>query len=329
KAGFQPPRLIEVWKELGVVGEGAVVAMFDAGVNYRHEDLTRNIWINTAEVPNNGKDDDGNGVVDDRYGFDFARMKAEVMPRGPVHGTLTSSIVAGDGTGGTVTGVAPRARLMPLIGFGGPYVAGRVFQYALENGADVVNMSFSIPGLGHTRGLWRLMAEQATCAGLVLVSGSGNFQQSAKVPVQIRIPEGIPCVVCVGGVTPKLKLFRMSSCGPVEWGSVKFYRDHPLPKGLTKPDVCAFPGPKIGLIDPRADSGYLKDSNRVAGNSLSSPHVAGICALIVSAAPEITPWRIREILERTARDLPPRGKDPRPGAGLVNAYRAVREAVAR
>ena len=60
--------------------------------------------------------------------------------------------------------------------------------------------------------------------------------------------------------------------GPVEWASVKFYEDHPNPPGLIKPDVCAFPGPGVGLISP-GSSGYLPDTNKRHGNSLSAPQV--------------------------------------------------------
>jgi len=314
----------EVWKECQVQGEGVVVAMLDAGVNYRHADLRDNMWINEDEVPNNGLDDDGNGLVDDLYGFDFARWKADLLPKRRHHGTFTSSVVAGDGTGGTITGVAPRARLMPMIAFGGTYLAARAYQYALDNGADVMSMSFSIPGLKHTRGFWRLMSEHATCAGLVLVSGAGNFP-NVKIPAQIRIPEGIPCVICAGGVTKKKKFPHFLSQGPVEWESVKFYEDHPMPKGLIKPDVCAFPGPKIGLIAP--GDGYLPDSNQKRGNSLSAPHVSGACALILSAKPETTAWRVKEILEQTATDIRPRGKDSKTGAGLLHALKAVKLAL--
>jgi len=319
-------RVPEAWK-LGAHGDGVVVAMFDAGANYTQPDLRRNIWINANEVPNNGKDDDKNGVVDDYYGFDFARMRCEVAPgpRGQNHGTWTSSVVAGDGTGGTVTGVAPRARLMPLVGFGGAYNAARAFQYALEQGADVVNMSFSQANLGDTRGLWRLMAEHASAAGLVLVSGAGNFPRQ-KVPVQIRIPEGIPCVICVGGVTKKLEFADFTSQGPVEWKSVKFYGDFAMPKGLVKPDVCAFPGPRIALVAASGE-GYLPKNNGKRGNSLSAPHVTGVIALMLSVNPELTPWRVKEILEQTAKDLAPRGKDNRTGAGLVRADRAVKAAM--
>jgi len=301
--------------------------MFDMGVNVAHEDLRGNVWINAREKPGNGVDDDENGLVDDLYGYDFARMQPDIRPPRMHHGTWTSSVVAGDGTGGTITGVAPRARIMPLIAMGGAYNAARAFQYALEQGADVVNMSFSIPDLGEARGLWRLIAEQATCAGLVLVSGAGNFPNEA-VPEQIRIPEGIPCVVCAGGVTRDKTFARFTSKGPVEWQSVRFYGDHPMPKGLVKPDVCAFPGPGIGLVAP-GDKGYLPEHTPRRGNSLSSPHVAGVCALVLSTNPELTPWQVKAILEKTAEDLPPKGKDPETGAGLVNALAAVRAATPR
>jgi subtilisin family serine protease len=130
----------------------------------------------------------------------------------------------------------------------------------------------------------------------------------------------------VGGVTERLEVPRFVSLGPVEWASVKFYEDFPMPAGLIKPDVCAFPGPKIALIGTDGDESYLPDSNQRRGNSLSAPHVSGICALVLSANPELTPWRVKEILEKTAKDLPPRGKDPRSGAGFANAYKAVQAA---
>ncbi|MHC4938417.1 MAG: S8 family serine peptidase [Planctomycetota bacterium] len=305
----------------GAFGQGVVVAMFDAGVDYTHQDLCKNLWVNTFEVANNGEDDDRNGLVDDYYGWDFLRMRAEVKPSGIHHGTWTSSVVAGDGSGGKITGVAPRARIMPLIASGGPYNAARAFQYALEKGADVVNMSFSIPDLGDTRGLWRMMAEHATCAGLVLISGAGNFPNE-PLPKQIRIPEGIPCVICVGGVTREKQFARFTSRGPVEWKSVRFFEDHPE---LIKPDVAAFPGPGIALVHPRGE-GYLPENNRRRGNSLSAPHVAGVCALMLGANPELTPWKVKQLLEKTARDLSPKGKDPLTGAGLVDAAAAVEAA---
>ena len=318
----------KVWSELKITGRGAVVAMFDSGVNYRHEDLQNNIWINPGEKANNGKDDDGNGLVDDYYGFNFRTMQPEIIALGPrQHGTLTSGIVAGDGTGGTVTGLAPEAELMLLMGWGGPYAAARVHEYALEMGADVMNMSFSIPNLGHTRGLWRLMSEHATAAGLVLVSGAGNFQREPK-PVQLRIPEGIPCVIAAGGVDRDMKIPSFVSLGPVEWGSVKFYGDYTMPKGLIKPDVCGFPTGGYALLSSQ-NKGYVNPNVRIRGNSFSGPHVAGTVALMLSANPDLTAWHVKEIIESTAADLGPKGKDNDTGYGLLNAFAAVKAALAK
>jgi subtilisin family serine protease len=316
----------KVWKSLGVTGEGTVVALLDGGTEYTHDDLRRNVWRNPGEVANNGQDDDANGYVDDLYGFDFSTGSPEVghIPGQP-HGTNTAGIIAGDGSGGIVTGVAPRARLM-ILKSGLAALDGNIlaYEYALANGADVMSMSFSIPDLGNVRGVWRLMSDHAVAAGLVLASGAGNFQQSHMVPVQIRIPGGIPSVIAAGGVDRRLKLAFFSSTGPVEWGSVRFYGDFPLPEGLTKPNVVAFPGPGYPLV--KAGGGYIDPNPSVFGNSFSGPHVAGVAALVLSANPELQAWRVGEILEETARDLDAPGKDPRTGAGPVDAFEAVKAA---
>ncbi len=313
-----------VWDELGITGEGSVVAMLDIGVNYRHTELIQSIWINTNEIPNNGRDDDGNGYVDDRYGFDFSAMTAEVgaPPGTRQHGTLTSGIVAGSGALGIQTGIAPRARIMPLKARGLVAVA-LAYQYALDNGADVLNMSFSLPNLGPVRGLWRLMADQATIAGLVSVSGAGNFQQTARIPVQQRIPEGIPSVISAGGVDSLINLVVFSSMGPVEWRSVKFYEDHPE---LIKPDVVGFPGAGYPVLDSEG-SGYLDPNDVFRGNSFSGPHASGVAALMLSANPDLPAWRVKDLMEQTARDISPEGKDNRTGAGLIDAFAAVQVAM--
>ncbi|MHC4777701.1 MAG: S8 family serine peptidase [Planctomycetota bacterium] len=322
----------KVWTELKITGEGVVVAMLDAGVKVDHEDLKSNIWINEKEVPNNGKDDDENGYVDDYYGYNFVYGTPDVSPNPKArmqHGTLTSGIVAGDGTGGTVTGVAPRAKIMPLMGFAN--WAAFAYQYALESGADVLNMSFSLPNLGSLRGFWRMMSDHAVCAGLVLVSGAGNFQQQQKIPVQIRIPEGIPSVICAGGVDREMKVPSFCSLGPVDWSDVEFFKDHPFgdgEEGLIKPDVCGFPGPNYPVIWPRKGKGYIDPNKGIQGNSFSSPHISGTVALMLSANPELTAWRVKEILEETAKDIDPPGKDARTGAGLADAYAAVKKAIA-
>lgn len=319
-----------VWRELGVTGDGVVIASFDAGVNYLHHDLRGSMWRNAREVANNGRDDDGNGYTDDVYGYDFTANSPDVMPRGreqpAQHGTVTSGIALGDGTGGIVTGVAPRARLMVLRAGGGVTHAALAYEYAVANGADIVSMSFAIPDLGNVRGVWRMMSDHAVAAGVVLGGGAGNFRMNAQLPYQHRTPKDVPSVISAGGVDSSLRIVPFSSAGPAEWGTVALYRDHPLPRGLIKPDIVAFPGAGYPILSATADSGYLDPNNAVRGNSFSGPQAVGVAALVLSAAPATPAWRVREILEATARDLGPPGKDNDFGAGLIDAFAAVQRA---
>ncbi|MDF2770530.1 MAG: Peptidase and in kexin sedolisin [Geminicoccaceae bacterium] len=312
-----------VWRELGVVGEGVVVASIDDGANYGHADLRSHIWVNASEVPNNGHDDDGNGYVDDVHGYDFGLMTPEVRSTSPTaqHGTWTAGLMVADGASGVASGVAPRARLMVLRAAGHVAVAEAI-QYAVAMGADVVSMSFTYRNEGVRRGLWRMMSDHAVAAGLVLAGGAGNFQMTAAVPNQIASPKDVPSVFVAGGVDTTMRLLPFSSTGPVEWASVKLYGDYPMPAGLVKPDIVAFPGPRLTLLS-LSDAGYLSTSVQVQGNSFSGPQVAGVAALVLSAAPSLPGWRAREIIEATARDIPPAGKDPRTGRGLIDAWAAV------
>jgi subtilisin family serine protease len=303
-----------------------VIALLDTGIEYRHPDVRNRLWTNRGEVPNNGLDDDGNGFIDDYYGYDFLAGSPEVLPTSEPHGAYVAGLLVGDGTGGTVTGVAPDARVMVLKGSALVFTF-QAFQYALDMGADIVNMSFSIPDLGNLRGLWRLAADNATAAGLVLVSGAGNFRQSQTVPTQLRTPEAIPSVIAVGGVDAGHRVTTFSSGGPVTWSGVKFYDDFPLAAGgLVKPDLAGFPGPGYTTLAPSASGGYIGPESAPGGNSFSGPQAAGIAALVLSLDPERTAWDVREILESTARDLGPHGKDNDTGWGLLDAAAAVQAA---
>jgi subtilisin family serine protease len=168
-----------------------------------------------------------------------------------------------------------------------------------------------------------MMSDHAVAAGLLLVGGAGNFRATQPIPVQHQSPKDVPSVISVGGIDTLGVLVPFSSMGPAEWSSVALFGDYPMPTGLTKPDLVAFPGagfPVLGL----QDTGYIDtDEVRIRGNSFSGPQVAGIAALILSEHPSMSVWRVREIIERTAHDLGPPGKDNMFGYGLADAFEAV------
>lgn len=124
-----------------------VVAVIDTGVDYNHIDLRNNIWVNTAEIPDNGIDDDGNGYVDDYRGWNFVANTNDPMDDNG-HGTHVAGIVAAENnTVGTV-GVAWNCKVMVLKAgnssgyFTNSSIAAAV-QYAYMNGASVINMSLA------------------------------------------------------------------------------------------------------------------------------------------------------------------------------------------
>lgn len=116
----------------GMDGKGVIVAVLDTGVDYNHPALKSKMWKNTAEIPNNGIDDDNNGLVDDYDGYDFADKDKDPMDTYS-HGTHCAGIIAADmKADGTARGVAPGVQIMALR------IIGDADQGFLSDAADAV-----------------------------------------------------------------------------------------------------------------------------------------------------------------------------------------------
>ena len=224
--GFEIPwnlkriRADKAWAKHGVTGKGVVVAVIDDGMMAASA-LLPALWINAHEELN-GKDDDGNGYVDDVFGYHFNKQSPFTLVRsGARHGTLCAGIVAARPVGDEkkiATGVAPRAKIMLLIG------SGRLsaYEYALEQGADVVSMSFTFEPteMGNYRGLLRAAHEHLAAAGIVSVGGAGNYGNRWPLGKQIGSPKDIPCVIAAAGVRADGEVAPASSRGPVSWKGI-------------------------------------------------------------------------------------------------------------
>lgn len=167
-------------------GRERIVAVLDTGVDYNHKALKDHMWVNTKEIPGNGIDDDGNGYVDDVYGYDFEGNDSDPMD-GDAHGTHCAGVIAGsldDASG--ARGVAPGAKVMAVriigdeqTGFMSDAVEG--IKYAVDNGATVLSNSWRVyrswssynPSDENIE-LMRKAIEYAGSKGAIFVAAAGN-----------------------------------------------------------------------------------------------------------------------------------------------------------
>jgi subtilisin len=287
------------------------------------------LWTNPGEISANGRDDDGDGYVDDVHGFNFDSnddnlgSPGRLLPGGLTHGDLTAAFLAGRDMADSaiVVGMAPGSRWAAVINSLG---IEHAVEWAIERGADTYSMSFSIPRMGEMRSHFRKVMEHGALAGMFFVSGAGIFADStrpgfAPIPVQMRIPEDIPLAVLgVAGVGQDGRRPVFSSQGPVMWETSEYGQGE-----VIKPDLATV-NTNLLAIDSLGRA-FVPGPRGLSGNSFAGPHLAGVIALMLEADPELTPWRGREILMRTARDVGAPGFDPQTGAGVVDAYAAVME----
>ena len=317
----------QVW-ELGYTGAGVVVAVVDSGVNYDHLDLADHLWDGGEEFPHHGYDivNDNNDPMDDMG-----------------HGTHCSGTVLGDGTAGSLTGIAPEATLMCVKsikadGFGGAVNIAGGMEWSVEHGCDLISMSLGMVNAGVAdKEILRRTCEAILDAGIVALVCAGNegqIQFYAPIPNNVRVPASCPppyldpdqmanpgplsCVMAIGAVNYNDVAAGFTSQGPVTWQDTEFgdYAYNPG-IGLIRPDVCA-PGVSIKSLDYENTSGYTS----MDGTSQATPCVAGIVALMLEKNPELMPAQICQILEETSVKLTPT-KSNVTGVGRVDALAAV------
>ena len=323
----------QVWA-LGYTGENVLVALIDTGARLDHADLQGRLWDGGAEYPN--------------HGYDFYQHDNDPSDTHG-HGTHVAGTIVGTGISGTQTGVAPGATLMVLKVFHGEDNLSEVtmwveaMQFAVEHGADVMNMSLGQPlPDSSVKQMLRQACDNTLAAGVVAAVCAGNsrqIQMLAPVPYNIWSPGDCPpphlhedqmvnaggtsCVICVGAVNNNDVLGDFSSEGPATWSGVAPYNDYPYSSGsstnigLIRPDVCA-PGVNVKSLDFNTTNGYCLKS----GTSMATPCVAGTITLMLSKDHELTPEQIDEILERTAVPLSAH-KSNDFGSGRIDALAAV------
>lgn len=304
-----------------------VVAVIDAGVDTWHDDLRGNIWVNEEEVPENGLDDDRNGFIDDINGWNFIENNNNVRtsvfdvqddPEAVRHGTVIAGIIgAVGGNNRDGVGLNWRLRIMPIraidsSGYGSFAQVVAAVNYAVENGADIISMSF----IGEDP-VWSLREalRRAYDQGVVVVTAAGNHSRevSGDLDVQPMYPAcfddsgGANWLLTVAAVDGSDRLSRFSNYGRCV-------------------DIAA-PGEGIFSTERYAPQfGYNRRfGGDWKGTSFAAPMVAGAAALLAGAHPDWRPDAIISALLATADNIDSvnPGYPGKLGAGRLNAGRAL------
>ncbi len=323
--------LQRAWDKYGAFGSSdVIVAVLDSGVDFEHPDLKPNAWTNEGEIPGNGRDDDGNGYVDDIHGFNFVTGNGTIHPVD--HGThVAGTVAAANNNGIGVCGVAggrypdiPGVRIMgvqmidPSVNQGADML--KSFQYAAENGAVIAQNSWGYDESQHVTTLPPAVKkgidyfiEVAGCdpdgnqigpmKGGLVIFAAGNDAVTMALPAAYE------------------KVISVAAIGP--YGAVAYYSNYG--DWVT---VCAPGGdmtyPDGGVYSTMPDGAY----GGYQGTSMACPHVSGIAALLLSEAggPDYTNKDLWDAVVRSVDesiyDFNP-GYIGKLGKGMVNAELAL------
>lgn len=275
-------------------GSTVAVAVVDNAMQTNHPDLSANMYVNAGEVANNGIDDDNNGFVDDVTGYDIADGDNNPNPLNTTfnHGTHCSGLVSARTNNGVgISSIGFSVKIIPVkatsndsdpTGIDAGY-AGIV--YAVNTKARVISCSWGGGGSSVTE---QAVINYAWSRNCIIVAAAGNDNVSTQ-----NYPGAYNNVYCVAATDNSDAKAGFSNYG--SWV-----------------DISA-PGQTIRSTLPGSSYGNM------SGTSMATPIVAGLCGLMLSKSPYLTPTQVLNCITTTAATLTTSGM----GAGRINASAAM------
>lgn len=252
-----------------------LVAVIDDGFELSHEDLANQVWNNPGENPTNGIDDDGNGFIDDKHGWDVGNNDNNINPdsAGDSHGTHCTGTIAAQGDNGRgVVGVAPNAKFMGLKIFGAtPYWTAmtRSVDYAWQNGAKVISVSYNTDGFTNA---FVEALQRAEAADMVYVGSAGNNGQTDPPRQQMRLL--VDNIIFVAASDRRDRFAGFSNRG----------------------SLIEIAAPGVDVLSTVTGNSY----DFFSGTSMACPHVAGAAAVIRSLNPDLNARETLDVLIENA-----------------------------
>lgn len=270
-----------------------IIAIIDTGVDYLHPDLKDQMWVNPNEIPDNGIDDDGNGYVDDIYGWDFYNNDASVCHYSKTehgytadpddndnHGTHIAGIIAATANNSIgISGAASNVnvKIMSLKIHGGSSSSGSVanaikaIRYAETMGADICNLSWGT--VNYNQALELTIRESSM---LFITAAGNNGLNTNSTPV---FPASL----------------RLQNLISVAYINCDGYLDISSNYGVSTVDIAA-PGKDIY-------STLVGSYGYSSGSSMAAPYITSLAAMIYAYQDNIYPSQVKEIIINTMQPL--------------------------
>ncbi|GIV36881.1 MAG: hypothetical protein KatS3mg032_1260 [Cyclobacteriaceae bacterium] len=277
----------EAWAA-GNTGSNTVwIGIIDEGYMYTHEDLAANAGTNPGEIAGNGVDDDGNGYVDDVYGWDFAGNNNTVFDgTGDDHGThVAGTIGAVGGNSKGVAGVVWSVKLMnaKFLGSTGGTTANAIkavdyfTDLKLRHNINLVATNNSWGGGGYSQGLYDAI-ERANQAGILFIAAAGNSTNNNDTNPSYPASYNNTNIIAVASIDSN--------------GSISSFSNY----GATTVDLGA-PGRSIYSTVPAKSRGRIVSAYAsYSGTSMATPHVTGGAALYAASHPGATASQIKNAI---------------------------------
>lgn len=258
---------------------GPLIAIIDTGVNYNHEALQGNIWTNPGEIPGDGIDNDGNGVIDDIHGYNAAGKNGDPLDDND-HGSHCAGTIAGNGTNAKgLYGVSQKANIMGvkfLSSSGGGTLADAIDSvlYATKMGARVTSNSWG--GGGFNQALYDAFKSSPALHIIAAGNESNNNDARPAYPATFDLPN----VVSVAATDHKDGIASFSNYGK------------------TTVDLGA---PGVDILS--STSGAPNEYKVFSGTSMATPHVTGAANMILSEFPQISNEELKSRLMNTGDSI--------------------------
>ena len=280
--------IVPAWKKYDAKSgkRQVIVALIDTGVDITHPELSGSIWTNTGEIPGDGIDNDGNGYIDDVYGWNFYDNNAQVFTgTDDNHGTHSAGTIAAARNGVGTVGICDPAYVKIMViktlgtssGVGTVSNVVKAIRYAQANGASICNLSFGT--MKYSEELYQAIKD----SGMLFIVAAGNGDASGNgysIDEQPMYPASFELdnIISVANLRFDGQLDRASNYG------------------VRSVDLAA-PGNYILSTITGNDYAYM------SGTSMAAPMVTGTAAMLYSCDASLSLMDVRNRILQSARPL--------------------------